>query len=92
MRLGISTLAFLISYWASEGFAQDLGRMPSIRPLPSTLIRQTTPPLEAQPKPDVVEDEGAFWTPDDVGAAYDLSGSDGDGSPQETGSDTPRDQ
>jgi len=32
----------------------------------------------ARSKPDVAEDQGAFWTPDDVGVAYDLSDRDED--------------
>lgn len=32
----------------------------------------------ARSKPDVAEDQGAFWTPDDVGVAYDLSDPDED--------------
>jgi hypothetical protein len=29
---------------------------------------------ETKPRPDMLLDQGALWTPDDVGTAYDLSG------------------
>jgi len=43
--------------------------------VPSRLSARTP---EAQPKPDLSNDQGAIWTPDDVGRTYDLSDTDQD--------------
>ena len=40
--------------------------------------RLSAPTPEAQPKSDLSNDQGAIWTPDDVGRTYDLSAPDHD--------------
>jgi len=72
----LAAIAYLMCLCASNCFAQDVVGTPHVGPLSSKVSGQANP--KAQPSPEVLVDEGAFWTPDDSGTAYDLSGSDVD--------------
>lgn len=68
---GVTAIASEISSMSIRKEKTD-GRDYEKRPPNNSRTKAAT---KAQPQPDISMDQGAFWTPDDVGPAYDLSGS-----------------
>jgi hypothetical protein len=72
----LAALAWSICMLGGSAFAQDVAGIAYVTPhmdsRPSNLSGHTAPETQLSPRFPV--DEGALWTPDDVGPVYDLSG------------------